>query len=105
MMAHLSVTALPAEGASVGRYVRCAVDVLRASGLSHEVLAMGTEIEFGALRELWPVIETIDEELVKMGATRVTIQLKIDDRRDRAVTREDKVDSAKRGPRKTRGRR
>ncbi|MBI2077637.1 MAG: thiamine-binding protein [Euryarchaeota archaeon] len=105
MIAHLSITAPPSDGASAGRYVRRAVEVLYASGLPHEVHARGTEVEFGAPDDRFRVVEAIDPELVKIGAERVTIQLKIDDRRDRAVTRADKVRSATGAPRKPRPKR
>lgn len=98
VVAHLSVSALPADGTSVGRYVRRAVEVLRASGLRFEVHAMGTEVECEDLSALLSVVERIDEALVAMGAQRVTIQLKIDDRRDRRTDLASKVRSARRTP-------
>lgn len=94
VIAHLSVTGLPADGTSVGRYVRKAVDVLRSSGLKFEVHAMGTEIECEHLSDLLGVVERIDEALVAAGAERVTIQLKIDDRRDRKMGAKERVSSA-----------
>lgn len=96
VVAHLSVTAYPADGTSVGRYVRRAVEVLKASGLRHEVHAMGTEIECGSLGELFDVVARIDDALAAMGAQRITVQLKIDDRRDKTVGLADKVRSATR---------
>ena len=92
--AHLSVSALPAEGTSVGRYVRLAVEVLKRSGLAFEVHAMGTEIECRTLAELFEVVRLIDERLGKEGAGRITLQLKIDHRLDRDVSLADKVKSA-----------
>ena len=94
LLAHVSVTALPADGTSVGRYVRAAVDVLRRSGLRFEVHAMGTEIECERLSQLHKVLEEIDEALVKIGAKRVTLQVKVDDRRDKKAGLADKVKSA-----------
>lgn len=94
VLAHLSVVGYPSEGASVGRYVRRAVQVLQASGLRHEVHAMGTEIECRRLADLWPLLERIDEALRKDGATRITLQLKVDHRTDRDVGLEQKRRSA-----------
>lgn len=94
VVAHLSVSGLPADGTSVGKYVRTAVEVLKESGLKFEVHAMGTEIECERLSELFRVVEEIDEALVAVGAQRVTLQLKIDDRRDEHVGFEEKVRSA-----------
>lgn len=98
-LAHLSVTGLPSDGASVGRYVRRAVEVLRSSGLRHEVHAMGTEIESESLPPILAVVQQIDEALAAMGAQRVTIQLKIDDRRDKRAGLKEKVRSATSTPR------
>ncbi len=94
VIAHLSVTALPAEGTSVGQYVRRAVQILQDSGLRHEVHAMGTEIECGRLDELFRVVQEIDEGLAKLGAERVMIQLKVDNRSDKPTSIEGKVRSA-----------
>lgn len=86
IVAHLFVSALPANGTSVGRYVRRAVAVLEKSGIALEVHATGTEIEAPSLRILFAIVEQIDGALVRLGAQRVTIQLKIDDRRDKRST-------------------
>jgi uncharacterized protein YqgV (UPF0045/DUF77 family) len=55
---------------------------------------MGTEVECRSLAELLRLVERIDEALVADGAKRITIQLKIDHRIDRAATLQDKVRSA-----------
>jgi uncharacterized protein (TIGR00106 family) len=98
VVAHLSVTAYPADGASVGKWVRLAVAEVRRSGLRHEVHAMGTELECDNLRQLFQVVNRIDRALAKAGALRVGIQLKIDHRLDRPVGLRDKVRSATRRP-------
>jgi uncharacterized protein YqgV (UPF0045/DUF77 family) len=59
-IAHLSVSALPSDGASVGAWVRIAVQELRASGLKHKVHAMGTEIEYERPADLWRLLDRID---------------------------------------------
>lgn len=94
VLAHLSVVGYPSQGASVGRYVRRAVEILRESGLRHEVHAMGTEIECAQLSDLWPVLERIDAALQALGATRTSFQLKVDHRLDRATGLEEKRLSA-----------
>jgi uncharacterized protein (TIGR00106 family) len=99
--AHLSITALPAEGTSVGHWVRRALDVVEASGLKHELHAMGTELEADDLRELLEVVALIDDTLAKQGAKRIMIQLKIDDRPDRRRSLEQKVASVRSAGRST----
>lgn len=92
-IAHLSVLGLPSEGASVGGYVRKAVEVLKSSGLKMEVHAMGTEIEAERLDQLFEVVRRIDEALRAMGAERITISLKIDHRMDKSTDLASKVRS------------
>jgi uncharacterized protein (TIGR00106 family) len=94
-LAHLSVMGLPSDGASVGRYVRKAVEILRSSGLRHEVHAMGSEIEAPRLEQIFEVVRRMDEALGLMGAERVTISLKIDHRRDKQADLASKVRSAR----------
>lgn len=93
-LAHLSITGLPSDGASVGRYVRRAVEVLRQSGLKHEVHAMGSEIEAERLDEIFDVVRRMDDALAQLGAERITIALKVDHRRDKRADLSSKVRSA-----------
>lgn len=93
-LAHLSVMGLPSDGASVGRYVRQGIEVLQASGLKHEVHAMGSEIEAERLEDIFEVVRRMDEVLSAQGAERVTISLKIDHRRDKHADLSSKVRSA-----------
>lgn len=85
---------LPSDGASVGRYVRKAVEVLEKSGLKHQVHAMGTEIEAERLEQIFEVVRKMDEAMGAMGAERVTISLKIDHRLDKRTDLASKVRSA-----------
>ncbi len=85
---------LPSDGASIGRYVRRAVEVLKASGLKHEVHAMGTEIEAEKLEQIFDVVKRMDDALGTLGAKRVTISLKVDHRRDKRTDLKSKVRSA-----------
>lgn len=85
---------LPSDGASLGRYVRKAVDVLKASGLTHEVHAMGTEMEAEHLEQIVDVVKRMDDALGNLGAERVTISLEVDHRRDKSADLRSKVRSA-----------
>lgn len=98
VLAHLSVVGYPSRGASVGHHVRLAVEVLKNSGLRHDVHAMGTEIEAPSLSHLWPVLERIEDALRREGALRVTFQLKVDHRFDRPTGLAEKRRSALPGP-------
>lgn len=71
------------EGASVSRYVREVVRVIEESGLKSETGGMSTTIEAPDLVSLWRVIEAADAVLVRMGAARIHVDLRIDHRLDR----------------------
>lgn len=98
-IAHVSVTALPSQGASVGEWVRIAVREFRRSGLRHELHAMGTEVEYDRPAQLWRILDRIDKRLASAGAQRVMVQLKIDHRLDKPASLRSKVQSARRAPR------
>ena len=74
------------EGASVSRFVREAIRIIESSGLKSETGAMSTVIETPDLSSLWRVIEAVDAALVRMGAARIHVDLRIDHRLDKAAT-------------------
>ncbi len=77
---------------SVSRYVAGCERILRESGLTHELTAMGTIVE-GDLDAVLAVIRKMHESPFAEGAVRVSTLIKIDDRRDQAHTIEGKVRS------------
>lgn len=79
------------EGTSVSRYVKEAVRVIEDSGLYHETGGMSTTIEASDLPTLFQVIEKCHEAMVKMGAKRIHIDLKIDHRLDTDATIDSKL--------------
>jgi uncharacterized protein (TIGR00106 family) len=79
----VSITPLGTADASVSRYVAGCLQVLRGSGLPHQLTPMGTIIE-GELDDLLRVIRRMHEAPFAAGAVRVSTLIKIDDRRDRA---------------------
>jgi uncharacterized protein (TIGR00106 family) len=74
------------EGASVSRYVREVVRVIEESGLKSETGGMSTTIEAPDLAALWRVIEAADAVLVRMGAARIHVDLRIDHRTDKEAS-------------------
>ncbi|MBI5546813.1 MAG: MTH1187 family thiamine-binding protein [Deltaproteobacteria bacterium] len=85
-MAIVFVTIAPLGTAtpSLSKYVAGVEKVLRASGLKHQLTAMGTLIE-GELDQILEVIRSMHEQPFHEGAVRVSTSLKIDDRRDGAA--------------------
>lgn len=82
IIAEVSITPL-GVGTSVSRYVKEAVKVLHESGLKAETGGMSTTLEAPDLDTLFKVIKEAEEAEIKAGAQRISIYLKIDDRRDK----------------------
>jgi uncharacterized protein (TIGR00106 family) len=81
------------EGASVSRYVARALEVLRAQeAVRYRLDPMFTTLE-GDLDEIFALVRRMQEAVFEAGAVRVGTVLKIDDRRDRPATMEDKLRS------------
>ncbi|HUK67080.1 MAG TPA: MTH1187 family thiamine-binding protein [Anaeromyxobacteraceae bacterium] len=78
----LTITPLGTGTTSVSRYVAGVERLLDASGLKHELTAMGTIIE-GDLDAILKVVRAMHEHPFREGAQRVSTFIKIDDRRDK----------------------
>lgn len=94
-MAIVAVSIAPVgEGVSVGRHVAEALRVLAAQDrIRYQVGPMFTTLE-GDLDEILALIRRMQEAVFAAGAVRVSTVIKIDDRRDRPVSMEEKVASA-----------
>ena len=79
------------EGVSVSKYVKEVINVIESSGLNHETGGMATTIESPNLDTLFKVIEKAHDAMVKMGARRIHIDLRIDHRLDTDATIESKL--------------
>ncbi len=91
-MAIVAVSISPiGEGPSVGAFVAEALRVLRdQERVRFELGAMFTTLE-GDLDEILALVRRMQESVFAAGAKRVSTVLKIDDRRDRAASMQDKV--------------
>ena len=85
MIASLSVYPL-GEGTSLGRFVKKGVSVVAESGYTFEVGGMSTTIEVPDLDALFDLVKKVHAAHLAEGAQRVVIDLKVDDRRDKAAT-------------------
>jgi len=97
-MAIVEVTIIPlgTQTPSLSRYIARAVRVLEAEeDIKYELTAMGTIIE-GDLARLMSLVEKMHEAVFAAGVARVVTTLKIDDRRDKASSIGNKVESLKR---------
>jgi len=89
----ISIVPIGTKNPSVSEYVRKSIKLIKKSGLKYQVGPMGTSIE-GDLSDIFELILQIHKAQVKMGAKRLLTTVKIDDRRDKKQTMEDKVKAA-----------
>lgn len=77
MLAHIQVSPRPA-GTTTHQYahVDAAIEVIRASGLVHEVGAMGTTVQ-GAPDDVWRLLREVHEATLAAGAAGVTSHIKV----------------------------
>ena len=96
-MAIVAVSISPlGAGVSVGRYVAETQKVLQKyEQLKYRLDPMFTTIE-GDLDVIFQAIREMQEAVFAAGAVRVSTVIKIDDRRDRSVAMDDKVQSVER---------
>lgn len=94
-MALVEVTIVPlgSESTSLSKYVADVHKVLeKESNLKHMLTPMGTIIE-GDLNLIFETIKKMHESVFENGAKRVSTSIKIDDRRDKVGTMEQKLKS------------
>ena len=85
MIAQLSVYPI-GEGTSLSGFVKKGIAVIDKSGYTYEVGSMGTTIETPDLNTLFELIKQVHEAHVEEGASRIIIDLRVDDRRDKTAT-------------------
>ncbi|MHC1726325.1 MAG: MTH1187 family thiamine-binding protein [Syntrophobacteraceae bacterium] len=88
----LSIVPIGVESTSLSSYVAGVIKVLAKSSLKYELTAMGTIIS-GDLDEILNIIRQMHESCFSSGAMRVLTQIRIDDRRDKKGSPEQKIQS------------
>lgn len=88
----LSIVPIGVESTSLSSYVAGALKVLEKSTLQHELTAMGTIIS-GDLDDILKTVRQMHESFFSAGAMRVLTQIRIDDRRDKKASPEQKIRS------------
>jgi uncharacterized protein (TIGR00106 family) len=86
----ISVVPIGTKNTSLHDYVKKSITQIKRSGLKYHVSPMGTLIE-GELSDIFELILQIHKAQVRMGAKRLLTTVKIDDRRDKKQTMEDKI--------------
>ncbi len=91
MIVDVSVVPIGTGSTSVSRFVCEVLKVIRASGLKYQVGPMGTSLE-GDWDTVFKTIRQMHEVCFKMGAGRLLTTIKVDDRRDKTQSMQDKLD-------------
>ncbi|MGE5556148.1 MAG: MTH1187 family thiamine-binding protein [Methanocella sp.] len=92
VIADFSIVPIGEGQTSVGRYVAAAVKALKnIDGLDYEVTAMGTVLSAKDLDTIFAAVKQAHEAVMASGVKRVESTLRIDDRRDKPRTADDKV--------------
>lgn len=94
VVAELVVVPLGTETPSLSEYVADVERVLAGFKLKTMLTPMGTVLE-GELDEVLRAVRTVHEVPFEKGAMRVSTSLKIDERRDKRLTMEGKVQSVR----------
>ena len=92
LLAQLSIYPIGA-GVNLGRHVKKGVKIIEDSGYTYQVGGMSTSVEVPDLQELFELVENIRQAQLDEGAERIIIELKIDDRRDKDATLQEKIES------------
>lgn len=93
-VAELTLIPIGTKTTSVSKYIAGALDSIgEVEGLTYELNPMGTTIAHEDLKVLYDVIRRMQESVFDEGADRVYSVIKIDDRRDKDYSFEDKVRS------------
>lgn len=79
-------------GVSVSKYVAACEKVLKEAGLEHTLHAYGTNVE-GEWDAVMAALKRCHEVVHEMGAPRISTNMRIGTRVDRAQTMGEKVDS------------
>ena len=91
----LEFTIIPlGVGVSLSKYVAACENILKESGLNYELHANGTNVE-GEWDTVFAAIKRCHETIHKMGAPRISTQIKVGTRIDRPQTMADKVESVR----------
>ena len=93
-LVEISIIPLGTSTPSVSEHIAMSLKPLHKAGLKYTITPMGTVIE-GDLDTIMDTVRQMHEACFKKDVQRVVTTIKIDDRRDKPVTIENKVQSVK----------
>lgn len=96
VIADFSIIPIGEGQTSEGRYVSTAVKAFKnIKGLEYKVTPMGTTLAANDLDTIFAAVRRAHEDVMASGVKRVESTLRIDDRRDKPRTMDDKIKSIK----------
>ena len=98
----ISVVPVGTESPSVSQFVAECVKILDDKGVKYEVTSMGTQVE-GQVGELLKLAEELHRAPFAKGAQRVVTTIKIDDRQDKELKMEGKIETVHKRLREMKG--
>ena len=91
--AELTINPIGTSDTSISNYVAAALSALEKTGVKYKLSGMGTIMESDDPDKLFQAVKMAHEAVFTAGADRVATSIKIDDRRDKKRSVEDKVRS------------
>jgi len=94
VIAEFSIIPIGTKKTSVSPYILNAIKALeKVENLSFKVTPMGSILEAESLTTIFQAVESAHKTIFDKGAKRVVSTLRIDDRRDKPRTMQDKVEA------------
>jgi uncharacterized protein (TIGR00106 family) len=93
--AEISIYPVGTDSTSISFYVAKAVDAIKSLKIKYQLTPMGTILESDNLEKIFEATRLIIETVHRLGVKRVETVLKIDSRRDKSQTMEEKLNSVK----------
>ena len=93
-MMEISVVPLGTGTPSLSRYVAAVIRVLEEAGLEYHLGPMGTTV-VGEVDDLLALARKMHEAPFRLGVMRVATTIKLDDRRDRPLSIQGKVEAVR----------
>lgn len=94
--AEISVYPMGTDTTSASLYIAKGIEAIKNLGIKYQVNAMGTILESESLDKIFEASRLVMEAVHMMGVKRVELVLKIDSRKDKSYTLEQKLDSINR---------
>jgi len=94
--AEISVYPMGTDSTSASFYIAKGIESIQnLEGLHYEITAMGTLLESASIEKIYEASKKIMDVVHNLGVSRVEIVLKIDSRRDKEATLDDKLESVR----------